>query len=108
MTMTEQTPIQETRIREVWPTIARVPVIAGIGKMLTRTIILAPLAWVIMSLFYFSKVFIITAVRYKLTDKRIMIVRGWSARVSQAVALADIDDVQLDLDSADNFFRSAT
>lgn len=103
----EQAAIQETRIREVWPTVARAPVIAGLGKMLTKTIILAPLAWLLMSLVYFSKVMLFTAIRYKLTDKRIAIVRGWSAKVSQAVALADIDDVHLDPGSVDHFFRSA-
>jgi uncharacterized membrane protein YdbT with pleckstrin-like domain len=107
MTMTEQPAIQETRIREVWPTVARVPAVAGLGKMLTRTIILAPLAWLVMGGVYFLKVMPIFAIRYKLTDKRIMIVRGWSAKVSHAVALADIDDVQLDPATVDNFFRSA-
>lgn len=104
---TESGPIQETRIREVWPTVARVPVVAGLGKMLTKTIILAPLGWLLMSGVYFGKVMLVTAIRYKLTDKRLMIVRGWSAKVSQAVALADIDDVQLDPASVDHFFRSA-
>jgi hypothetical protein len=105
--MTEPIANQETRIREVWPSVARSPAIAGLGKMLTKTIILAPLGWLVMSLTYFGKVLIFTAVRYKLTDKRIMILRGWRASVSQAVALADIDDVQLDPATVDHFFRSA-
>ncbi len=107
MPSTEQPAIQETRIREVWPSVARVPAVAGLGKMLTKTIILAPLAWLVMGGVYFLKVLPIFAIRYKLTDKRIMIVRGWSAKVSQAVALADIDDVQLDPATVDHFFRSA-
>ena len=105
--MTEQPAIQETRIREVWPSVARAPVIAGLGKMLTKTIILAPLAWLVMGGTYFLKVLPIFAIRYKLTDKRIAIVRGWSAQVGQAVPLADIDDVQLDPATVDHFFRSA-
>jgi uncharacterized membrane protein YdbT with pleckstrin-like domain len=105
--MTEPIAIQETRIREVWPTVARVPAVAALGKLLTKTIILAPLGWLLMSGVYFGKVMLFTAIRYKLTDKRIVIVRGWSARVSQAVALADIDDVQLDPATVDHFFRSA-
>lgn len=103
----EQAAIQETRIREVWPSVARAPAIAGLGKMLTKTIILAPLGWIIMALPFFSKVLPVAGIRYKLTDKRITVLRGWSAKVSQAVALADIDDVQLDPASVDNFFRSA-
>jgi uncharacterized membrane protein YdbT with pleckstrin-like domain len=105
--MMDQLAIQETRIREVWPTVARAPAIAGLGKLLTKTIILAPLGWLLMSGVYFGKVMLFTAIRYKLTDKRIMILRGWSAKVSQAVALADIEDVQLDPASVDHFFRSA-
>ena len=105
--MMEPTAIQETRIREVWPSVARAPAIAGLGKMLTKTIILAPLGWLAMSLVYFSKVMPFVAIRYKLTDKRITTVRGWSAKVTEAVPLGDIDDVQLDPASVDNFFRSA-
>jgi uncharacterized membrane protein YdbT with pleckstrin-like domain len=107
MTMTDPIAIQETRIREVWPSVARSPAIAAIGKMLTKTIILAPLAWLVMGGIYFLKVLPIFAIRYKLTDERIMIVRGWGAKVSQAVALSDIDDVQLDPATVDHFFRSA-
>jgi hypothetical protein len=47
------------------------------------------------------------AVRYRLTDKRIMILRGWKGSISQQVPLAEIDDVQLDPASIDQFFRSA-
>ncbi len=105
--MTEQPAIQETRIREVWPTVARVPAVAGLGKLLTKTIILAPLGWLLMSGVYFGKIMPFIGIRYKLTDKRIMIVRGWSAKISQAIALAEIDDVQLDPATVDHFFRSA-
>jgi hypothetical protein len=103
-TVTEQ---REQRIREVWPTVARAPAIAGIGKMLNNTIVLAPLGWLIMSLVYFGKVLPIVGIRYRLTDKKIAIVRGWSGAVSQAIALGDIDDVKLDTASIDQFFRSA-
>ena len=96
-----------TRIREIWPTVARVPAVANLGKLLNNTIILAPLGWLLMSGLYFSKVLPIVAVRYRLTDKRLMILRGWKGSISQQVALADIDDVQLDPESIDQFFRSA-
>jgi hypothetical protein len=97
----------ERRIREVWPTVARAPAIAGIGKMLNNTILLAPLGWLIMSVVYFGKVLPFISIRYRLTDKKIAIVRGWSGSVSQAIALHDIDDVRLDPSSVDQFFRSA-
>jgi hypothetical protein len=95
------------RIREIWPTVARVPAVSNLGKLLNNTIILAPLGWLLMSGVYFGKLLPIIAVRYRLTDKAIMIVRGWSGGVSQQVPLADIDDVLLDTASVDSFFRSA-
>ncbi len=98
---------KETRIRLVWPTVARVPAVAGLGKLLTNTIVLAPLGWIVMGFFYFSKVLPVIGVRYLLTDKRIKILRGWKGNASQAVPLADIDDVKLDPASIDQFFRSA-
>ena len=99
--------MQETRTRVIWPTVARVPAVAALGKMLTNTIVLAPLGWLVMSLLYFGKVLPFLAVRYSLTDKRVMILRGWKGVVRQAVPLADIDDVQLDPATIDHFFRSA-
>ncbi|MBI3824066.1 MAG: PH domain-containing protein [Planctomycetes bacterium] len=95
------------RIREIWPSVARVPAVANLGKLLTNTIVLAPLGWLIMAGVYFGKVLPFLAVRYRLTDKRIMILRGWKGTIGQQVPLTDIDDVQLDPASIDNFFRSA-
>ena len=99
--------LPERRIRDKWPSLARVPAVAGIGKMLNNTIILAPLGWLLMAPFYFGKLLPFIAVRYRLTNKKIAIVKGWKFSVSQAVALGDIDDVVLDPASVDQFFRSA-
>ncbi len=96
-----------TRIREIWPTVARVPAVANLGKLLNNTIILAPLGWLLMSGVYFSKVLPIVGVRYRLTDKRLMILKGWKGAIKQQVLLSEIDDVQLDPASIDQFFRSA-
>ena len=96
-----------TRIREIWPSVKRVPFVANLGKLLNNTIVLAPLGWLVMAGVYFSKVLPFVAVRYRLTDKRIMILRGWKGSISQQVPLAEIDDVQLDPASIDQFFRSA-
>ena len=96
-----------TRIREIWPSVKRVPFVANLGKLLNNTIVLAPLGWLVMAGVYFSKVLPFVAVRYRLTDKRIMILRGWKGSISRQVPLAEIDDVQLDPASIDQFFRSA-
>jgi hypothetical protein len=95
------------RIREIWPTVKRIPAVANLGKFLTNTILLAPLGWLVMSGVYFGKLLPIIGVRYRLTDKRIMILRGWKGSISQQVLLTDIDDVILDPASIDQFFRSA-
>jgi hypothetical protein len=95
------------RIREIWPSVKRVPPVANLGKLLNNTIVLAPLGWLVMAGVYFSKVLPFVAVRYRLTDKRIMILRGWKGSISQQVPLVEIDDVQLDPASIDQFFRSA-
>lgn len=105
--MISDTEDRGTRIREIWPTVARVPAVANIGKLLNNTIIFAPLGWLIMSGVYFGKVLPIVGVRYRLTDKRLMILKGWKGAIKEQVALADIDDVQLDPASIDQFFRSA-
>ncbi len=96
-----------TRIREIWPSVKRVPAVANLGKLLNNTIVLAPLGWLVMAGVYFGKVLPFVAVRYRLTDKRIMILRGWKGSIRQQVPLAEIDDVQLDPASIDQFFRSA-
>ena len=96
-----------TRIREIWPSVKRVPAVANLGKLLNNTIVLAPLGWLIMSGIYFGKVLPIVGVRYRLTDKRLMILKGWKGAIKEQVALADIDDVQLDPATIDQFFRSA-
>ena len=97
----------EARIREIFPSVARAKGLAALGKALTRTIILAPLAWLIMSLAYFGKLLPIFMTRYTLSNRRIMIRKGWSGVPKQEVALAQIDDVRLVPDSIDDFFRAA-
>jgi uncharacterized membrane protein YdbT with pleckstrin-like domain len=106
-TATPDLQLPERRIREIWPTVARVPAIAKIGKLLNNTIVLAPLGWLLMSVVYFGKVLPFIGVRYRLTNKRVAILRGWSGAIRQAVSLDDIEDVKLDPASVDQFFRSA-
>jgi hypothetical protein len=105
--MTTNTNDNGTRIRIVWPSVARTPMLAGLGKMFTKTIVLAPLGWITMALPYFSKILPFIGIRYLLTDKKVMIQRGWTNSISEQVALTEIDEVLLDKESVDDFFRSA-
>ena len=38
--------LAEGNIREAWPSVASVPMVASLGLMLTKTYVLAPVAWV--------------------------------------------------------------
>jgi hypothetical protein len=72
-----------------------------------RTIILAPLAWLMLAPFYFKKILPGLACRYTLTNRRLMIQKGWKRLAAQEIALAEIDDVRLPPESYDRFYRTA-
>ncbi|MCS6849946.1 MAG: PH domain-containing protein [Gemmataceae bacterium] len=98
----------EARIRVAWPSVARVPAVAALGRMLMCSWIGAPLAWLLLAPFYFRKILPGLAVRYTLTNRRLMIQRGIKPRPSQEVALADIDDVRVVTDGNSEFYRTGT
>jgi Bacterial PH domain len=68
---------------------------------------LAPLAWLLMSGVYFGKLLPLVGKRYTLTNRRLMLRRGWKCSVAKEVALADIDEVRVVPDANSNFFRAA-
>ncbi len=98
----------EAIIRERWPSIARFPAVATLGRVLTGTIILAPLAWLLMAPFFFSKVLPFFARRYTLTNRRLMVRAGWARKPIREVPLADIDEIRIQTDANSDFFRSGT
>lgn len=99
--------VEEARIRDVWPSVAASPGLASLGKGLTYTILLAPLAWMIMGMAYFAKVMPFTARRYSLTNRRVMIRKGWSGKVGGEVPLELIREVKVVSDDNSDFFRAA-
>ena len=100
--------LAEARIREAYPSVASQPMLAGLGLMLTKTYVLAPLAWLLMSGFYFGKILPIMMRRYTLTNQRLMIRKGWSGKPAAEIPLADIDDVRVVTDANSDFFRAGT
>lgn len=99
----------EARIREKWPSIiARIPPLATAARLLTRTTILAPLAWILMAPFFALKFMPFVMRRYTLTNRRVMVRAGWSGRPVQDVALADIDEVRVIMDANSDFYRTGT
>ena len=97
----------EALIREVWPSVTSHPGVAGVGRRLTRTIIGAPLAWIMMAPAYFLKILPFFATRYTLTNRRLMIRRGLKPQPRAEVPLAAIDDVVIRRDVNSDFFRAA-
>jgi hypothetical protein len=96
----------EAKIREVWPSVTAHPGVARLGQTLTRTIIGAPLAWLLMAPFYFLKILPGLARRYTLTNQRLMIRRGMKAQPTHEVPLDAIDDVRLRTEGTSAFFRA--
>ena len=98
--------VAEAMIREVFPSVAASPAIAGLGRALMKSMILAPLAWPLLALLYFKKILPFLAIRYTLTNRRLMIRRGLQARPSHEVALSEIDDVRVERDANSEFYRA--
>jgi hypothetical protein len=97
----------EARIRVAWPSVQAYPAVAHLGRMLTFTYVLAPLAWLLMTPFYFKKILPFLATRYAVTNRRVAVLRGLKASVVQEVPLADIDEVKIVKDGNSDFFRAA-
>jgi hypothetical protein len=100
--------LAEAVIRETWPAVTDVPGVARLAERLMRTLILAPLAWLLLAPCYFKKVLPFLAKRYTLTNRRLMIRRGLTLQPSHEVALSEIDDVRVVPGSASVFYWAAT
>jgi uncharacterized membrane protein YdbT with pleckstrin-like domain len=98
----------EAMIRETWPGVNDVPAVAGLAQALMRTIVLAPVAWLLLAPCYFKKILPFIAKRYTLTNRRVMIRRGLKPKPTREVALTDIDDVRIDEGTFNAFYRTAT
>lgn len=101
--------IAEARIRQCWPTVMDAsPGMARMGKTLIRSIVLAPLGWLLLAPLYFKKVGPFGAKRYLLTNQRIVILHGLKMKPRGEVPLKDIEDVRLVESSYEPFYRSGT
>lgn len=99
----------EAMIREVRPTVVGASAAgAALGEKLTRTIILAPLAWALMAPLFFKKIMPFICKRYTLTNRRLMIQRGLKPKPVESIDLADIDEVRLDQAGYNAFYLSGT
>jgi hypothetical protein len=99
----------EALIREAWPTVlAFQPGLARLAHRLMKTVVLAPLGWLLLAPLFAFRFRPFFCKRYTLTNRRLMIQAGIKPSPVQEIALADIDAVRLDPASFDEFFLSGT
>ena len=99
--------LAEVRIREAWPTLRGVQSgVASLAARLIQTVFLAPLGWLLNGLLFGKKFMPMACKRYTLTNRRLMVRRGWKPASTHEVALQDIDEVRLVPDSYSPFYRS--
>jgi hypothetical protein len=106
--------LAEAIIRDVWPSVAAFPGAASFARFTYRTVVLAPLGWLVLAPIYFRKLLAVVpglaglAVRYRLTNRRLMICHGLRPVAAKEVALDQIKDVRLVSDENSAFFVSGT
>ena len=99
----------EALIREAWPTVLEAQSgVAHLAQRLIKTVVLAPLGWLLLLPLFGKRLLPFLSKRYTLTNRRLMVRRGLRPKPAQAIALSDIDEVRLVPDSFDRFYLSAT
>jgi hypothetical protein len=100
----------EAVIRSAWPRLSgsRIPGVAWLAQALIRSIILAPLGWLILLPLFLKKITPFVGKRYVLTNRRLMMVRFGRKKPYREVALADVEDVLIPAGSHNSFYRTAT
>jgi hypothetical protein len=104
----------ESIIRTVWPSVAARPGPAGLARACYRTIILAPIGWLVLAPIYFQKMLAVVpglsglATRYRLTNRRLMVIKGFKGTPTKEVPLDRIKDVKLVTDANSEFFVAGT
>ncbi len=104
----------EAIIRDVWPSVAAHPGPDGLARACYRTIVLAPLGWLVLAPVYFKKLLAVLpglsglATRYRLTNRRLMVCKGLRPVPFREVPLDRIKDVKLITDANSEFFVAGT
>jgi hypothetical protein len=99
--------VREALIRTVRPTLLGIqPAAAALAKRLVRSVVLAPLGWLIQGPLFAMKFGPMFARRYTLTNRRLMVRHGLRGTPGEQVNLADIDDVRFDPTKVDAYYLS--
>ena len=85
----------EAKIREAWPSVASTRGLSDLAAGMMKSIILAPLGWLILAPLLGKKLSPFICRRYTLTNRRLMIQRGLKPAPVEEIALADIDDARI-------------
>jgi hypothetical protein len=101
--------IGEARIRETLPTVVAVmPAQAQLAQVCMRSIVLAPLGWLLLAPLFALRLAPFLCRRYTLTNRRLMIQRGLKPSPVEEIALKDIDEVRFQEGSYNEFYRCGT
>jgi hypothetical protein len=97
----------EAMIREAWRSVSSyLGPLPRLGAKLMKTVVLAPLGWLVLAPVFGRKLSPFICQRYTLTNRRIMIQHGLKPKPVLEVPLTSIDDVRLVPGSLDEFYRS--
>jgi uncharacterized membrane protein YdbT with pleckstrin-like domain len=126
--------VAEAKIAERWPTVAafpfvskpacglqelaknillatfKLPVIAAAVLLLVTfplALLIALAAWLMLAPFFALKIAPVFMTRYLLTNRRLVIQRGWSRKPVQEVKLEEIEKVQVAAGTEQEFYTSA-
>ena len=66
----------EAMIREAWPSVASGSGLATLAEKLMKSIVLAPLGWLLLAPLFGKKLMPFLCKRYTLTNRRLMVRRG--------------------------------
>ena len=114
MTGASMPQMDEAIIRTVWPSVAAYSGPASLARACYRTIIFAPIGWLVLAPFYFKKLLAVVpgmaglATRYRLTNRRLIVCQGFRGTPVEEVPLNKIKDVKLVTDANSEFFVSGT
>jgi hypothetical protein len=101
--------VREGLIREAFPTVVGINAGAALlAKKLMRTLVLAPLGFLVLGPLFALKFGPFVCKRYTLTNRRLMIQHGLKPSPAQEIALADIDGVVCNPNAVDPFYISGT
>src|SRR5262245_65172140 len=97
--------VGEALIREAWPAVSGInPGLASLARRCVQSIVLLPVGALLMLLLFKLKLAPFLCKRYTLTNRRLMIRKGWKPAPAQEIALGDIDEVRIDAGGVDPFY----